>query len=66
MVANMRIHEQHPGEDLAIEAVEQETAAFQKRPASSKDMRPSDEAHLSEYDKELADSFPASDPPSQP
>jgi hypothetical protein len=31
-----------------------------------RDRRPSEEAHLSEYDKEIADSFPASDPPAQP
>lgn len=33
---------------------------------TAKDLRPSEEPHLSEYDKEIADSFPASDPPAQP
>jgi len=33
---------------------------------SADDVPSPDEPTLSEYDKELADSFPASDPPSQP
>jgi hypothetical protein len=47
------VEEKHPGGKVVVEH-------------TVRDRRPSEEAHLSEYDKEIADSFPASDPPAQP
>jgi hypothetical protein len=35
-------------------------------PSTSDSVVSSDDPTLTEYDKEIADSFPASDPPSQP
>jgi len=48
------------------ELLEEEYAEARMTERTGKDLRPSEEAHLSEYDKEIADSFPASDPPAQP